>query len=211
MTENKPEIVRLGREHVAQVTDVLCESFFEYPVMRFVVGSGTPDYAQRLSRFVHFIVMTRVTRGETLLGIREPDQLVGSALVSRPGPQPDSVELKQLRQELWALLGGAARLRHEAFAAACAPFQHSTPHIHLNMIGVRPSAQGQGLSRRLIEHVHNLSVADTNSEGVSLTTEIEKNVSLYQHFGYKIVGQTSVAPELQTWSFFRADADSTSQ
>jgi len=56
-----------------------------------------------------------------------------------------------------------------------------------------------------LETVHELSRTDPRSVGVTLTTEVPANVSLYQHFGYEIVGQASVAPGLTTWGFFRAD------
>ena len=31
------------------------------------------------------------------------------------------------------------------------------------------------------------------------------NVSLYQYFGYEIVGNAMFAPEYETWAFFRRD------
>jgi GNAT superfamily N-acetyltransferase len=73
------------------------------------------------------------------------------------------------------------------------------------MIGVRGRAQGEGLGRLLIEHVHSLSHEDSESEGVTLTTEDSANVSLYEHLGYEVVGKVVVAPELTTWGFFRPD------
>lgn len=41
--------------------------------------------------------------------------------------------------------------------------------------------------------------------GVTLTTEDQVNVSLYEHLGYEVIGQATVAPELRTWGFFRPD------
>lgn len=79
------------------------------------------------------------------------------------------------------------------------------PHLHLNMVGVRQRARGQGLGRMLIEQVHLLSRKDAESKGVTLNTEDANNVSLYEHLGYKLVGHTTVAPELETWGFFRPD------
>jgi hypothetical protein len=37
---------------------------------------------------------------------------------------------------------------------------------------------------------------------VSLTTENPRNVELYRHFGYEVVGQGPVGPGLQTWGMF---------
>jgi ribosomal protein S18 acetylase RimI-like enzyme len=79
------------------------------------------------------------------------------------------------------------------------------PHIHLNMIGVSRAAQGSGLGRKLIDHVHLMSRQDASSQGVTLTTEDPANVPLYEHFGYTVVGQTRVSPTLGAWGFFRPD------
>ena len=73
------------------------------------------------------------------------------------------------------------------------------------MVGVRPVAQGRGLGRRVIEAVHRLAAEDAEAEGVSLSTEDEKNVPFYQHLGYRILGRAEVAPALTTWAFYQAD------
>ena len=200
-------VFRLGANDAAQVVDVLSEAFFDYPVMRFVLAADPADYERRLKILVNFFVEARVLRGEILLGIGHRQSLSGAALVSRPSGPPSPEELGDLRERVWAELGSSARARYHSFAAACAPFELETPHIHLNMIGVRRAAKGNGLGRRLIEHVHLMSREDSGSEGVTLTTEDEANVPLYQHFGYEIVGHATVGWGLKTWCFFRRDAD----
>jgi GNAT superfamily N-acetyltransferase len=199
------DVHRLDPTAVLRVVDVLHESFHDYPVMRFVLGPDAADYDGRLRTLVHFFVMARVFRGETLLGVPGGDGLVGVALVSRPGGSPPPPELHELRSEVWGELGSEAEARYGAFADACGPFQVEAPHLHLNMIGVRHVAQGTGVGRYLLEAVHDLSAADSDSYGVSLTTENPKNVALYRHFGYDIVGEAVVGPQLTTWGFYRPD------
>ena len=75
----------------------------------------------------------------------------------------------------------------------------------MELIGVRRAAKGKGVGRRLLEHVHLMSREDSGSQGVTLTTEDEDNVSLYQHFVYEMVGDATVGCGLQTWGFFRPD------
>jgi len=197
--------VELGEEGVGEVVDVLCESFFDYPTLRFVLGPDPRRYENQLRTLIHFFVMARVLRSEVLLGIGDDNGLAAAALVSRPTGPEAPPELGELREKVWAGLGTAAQGRYEAFGAACAPFQVAVPHIHLNMIGVRRRAQGEGHGRQLIEHVHILSREDSESEGVTLTTEDPANVSLYEYLGYEVVGKAVVAPELTAWGFFRPD------
>ena len=200
-----PAVQRLDAASAPHVVDVLRESFYDYPVMRFVLGRGTPDYPQRLATLVRLFVMARVYREETLLGIHADDELVATALVSRPGGAPPPPEFQALRAEVWKTLGGEAELRYGAFADACAPFQIEEPHLHLNMIGVRHRAKGAGLGRRLLDTVHDMSRSDPTSSGVTLTTEDPANVGLYRHFGYEIVGHAEVGPGLTSWGFYRRD------
>jgi ribosomal protein S18 acetylase RimI-like enzyme len=201
------EVRKLSTEDVPEVVDVLCESFFDYPVMRFVVGAEAADYESRLRRLIHFFVMSGVLRNESLLGIPGPAGLRAAALVSRPGVGASPPELVPVCERVWAELGSAAQARYVAFGTACAPFEVDVPHIHLNMIGVRDEARGAGLGGQLIEHVHFMSTDDPASSGVTLTTENPENVSLYEHLGYTVVGTTSVSPDLTTWGFFRADRE----
>ena len=205
MGESGRKVFELGEDDVGAVVSVLCESFFDYPTMRFVLGPDPRYYENQLRTLVHFFVMARVLRGEVVLGIGGDEGLSAAALVSRPTGPEAPPELGDLREKVWAELGTSARGRYEAFGAASAPFQVAAPHLHLNMIGVRRRAQSEGLGRLLIEHVHELSKEDSESQGVTLTTEDPANVSLYEYLGYQIVGRVVVAPELTTWGFFRPD------
>jgi GNAT superfamily N-acetyltransferase len=211
-------VLRLGAQDVPEVTRVLCEAFYDYPVMRYVVGDQYEDYERRLRTLVHFFVTARVLRDEVILGVMdggaEPEDRSGvlggvnlsaTALVSYPGPRGNPEELATLRDGVWNDLGPESRSRYEAFSAACAPFEVEVPHIHLNMIGVTRAAQGSGLGRELIEHVHLLSEENRASHGVTLTTEDPSNVALYKHFGYEVVGHSHVSSGLETWGFFRPD------
>ena len=199
------EILPREKESVADVVDVLCDAFADYPVMRYVLGPENGDYETDLRKLIDLFVMARDFREEHLLGIRDGADLAAAAIVSRPDGSPAPAEFLEYRQRVWTELGAEAEARYEAFGQACAPFQPEVPHLHLNMIGVRAGAQGRGLGRELLEHVHQLSVADSESHGVSLTTEVEANIVLYEHFGYRLVGQARVSPELRSWGFWRPD------
>ena len=198
----RPEVIRV--DDPDEVVDVLCDAFRDYPVMRFVLGSSRSAYDTDLRTLVGLFVMSRALRGEHLFGVMGDSRLEAAAIVSRPGaPMPPA--LAALREDVWAKLGADARSRYEAFVAACAPFEPSKPHMHLNMIGVRKSVRRTGRARLLLDHVHAFSRADAASEGVSLTTEHPDNVLLYEHVGYVVVGHSVVSNELETWSLYRPD------
>lgn len=201
MTQSEVRV--LGAGEAGEVVDVLCESFYDYPVMCFVLGHDNARYDAQLRTLIDFFVAARRLRGEPMLGVGTP--MAATAIVSHVGVGEAPAELATVRDATWAELGDAARLRYEAFGAACAPFVPDEPHLHVNMIGVRRQAQGRGHGRRLLDYVHEMSREDPVSSGVSLSTEDEANVSFYRHLGYEIVGHAVVGPDLQTWSFFRPD------
>lgn len=198
-------VLRLGEEHVPEVIRVLCDAFYDYPVMRYVLGGHPDDYEGRLSTLIHFFVMARVLRNEELLGTMDGADLAATALVSYPGRGGPPAELLALRNEVWDELGSDSWSRYEAFGRACAPFEVEGPNIHLNMIGVSRASQGSGLGRKLMDHVHLMSHEDASSQGVTLTTEDPANVPLYEHFGYRLVGHVILSPTMGTWGFFRPD------
>lgn len=69
MEDTNLSVTRRGRADVKEVTDVLCDAFFDYPVMRYVLGSRVPEYERRLENLIRFFVMARVCRDEMILGI----------------------------------------------------------------------------------------------------------------------------------------------
>jgi GNAT superfamily N-acetyltransferase len=102
-------------------------------------------------------------------------------------------------------LGEGARARSEALIAVWERLAVPVPQYHLNMLGVRRTRAGQGLGRRLLNAMHEMSRRDATSTGVSLSTEEPKNVFLYQHCGYEIRSHERVTDDMETRVMFRAD------
>ena len=186
-----------------EAVDVLCDAFFDYPVMRYLVGDAGDDYGRQLRLLVEFFSRARHLRGDLVWAVRSEGRISGVANIVCPDTMAPP-ELHEARWQLWAELGGEVRRRYEAFGEATAAFSISEPHYHLSMIGVRAANAGQGIGRRLLDGLHSRSAADSGSVGVSLTTEDPANVALYEHFGYEIVGRAEVG-DFSSWGFFRRD------
>ena len=63
----------------------------------------------------------------------------------------------------------------------------------------------EGSMGQLLERVQAMSRERADSQGVTLSTESERNVALYRHLGYRVVGQATIAAGVETWDFFRPD------
>ena len=184
-------------------TDVLTDAFAGYPAMRFILGDSSGANHDDVRLLVRFFVLARALSGHPILGARDSGSLVGVATVSPPerGSPPEALEA--VRSETWAALGDDALRRYEAFSRAAGQFIPDSPHHHLHMIGVPAAHQGRGIARALLDAVHGLADRDPTSAGVSLSTESPANVPLYEHFGYRLLGDADVGPGLHTWVFFR--------
>ncbi len=195
-------MINLKKENIPEITDVLCEAFYNYPVMKYVLGEKQ-DYDTRLHKAVTFFVSARALRKEPLLGIYNSDnKLVAAATVTLPGEIPSPPELYKLRDKLWEEIGAEEKTRYEKYGSVASTLLPKEPHHHLNMIGVRNAYQGKGLARQLIHQVEKLVSEHPTSTGVSLNTEVESNVNFYLHLGYKLVGKSDVDNGIQTWGFF---------
>ena len=172
--------------------------------MEFTVGPDG-DVAARVRRLIWLFVSRRTKRSGPMYGVLDPHTprgLAGATLLTLP-VEPPPPDLSDLSTATWRDLGDDARRRYDAYAAAAAGvFGALEPRHHLNMICVRRAHAGTGLGRRLLESVRRLSEQDPQSTGVSLTTEMPRNVELYRHFGYEVVGHAQVAAGLETWGMF---------
>jgi GNAT superfamily N-acetyltransferase len=200
----------LPHDRAEEAVDALCDSFHDYPVMRFILGAALnpaepagKDHDARLRALIGMFVAARVARGAPILAVERDGLVAGVATLTRPGEPIAPPSTNPQREATWAALGADARARYELLVEAWEERSIPEPQYHLNMIGVRRSHAGQGLGRHLLDAVHEMSERDAVSAGVSLTTEDPKNVALYQHFGYEVVAHDLVAGKLETWLFFR--------
>jgi ribosomal protein S18 acetylase RimI-like enzyme len=188
----------LSKQNIPEVTDVLCEAFYNYPVMKYVLGDKE-DYDNRLRKLVTFFVSARALRKEPLLGIyNSENKLVAAATVTLPGEIPSPPELFKLRDELWTELGSEEKARYDHYGNVASGLLPKEPHHHLNMIGVRNAYQGKGLARQLINKVEELVSQHPTSAGLSLNTEVEVNVNFYLHLGFELIATATVEKNVFT-------------
>ena len=75
-------------------------------------------------------------------------------------------------------------------------------HWYLQAIGVDPMFQGRGYASKLLRSM--LSRIDEEGLPCYLETLDEQNVSLYEHFGFKVIEESNI-PEttLTNWAMLR--------
>ncbi|MHA1480222.1 MAG: GNAT family N-acetyltransferase [Candidatus Thorarchaeota archaeon] len=75
-------------------------------------------------------------------------------------------------------------------------------YLHLEMLAVEPKFQRMGYAKKLLEPI--FEQLDSEELPCFLQTSIEKNVSLYQYFGFKVVEESTIpGTDVPFWDMLR--------
>lgn len=88
-----------------------------------------------------------------------------------------------------------------AFDAARAKHMGGRPHWYLHLLGVRPEAQGKGLSRAVLRPM--FDAADGDRVPIFLETATETNVAIYKRMGFELLGFTELPGGIPNWEMAR--------
>ena len=199
-TAAPPRVQTLAATRADAVTSVLCEAFFDYPVMRYVLGPQA-DYAERLTRLIGLLTAGRWQRGHPVLGLDDAlGQLCAVVTLTPRGEFDTPPALKALAESTWSALGEDARQRYARLCEAWAATEPAGPHWHVNMLGVRPPFRGSGQGARLLSAALDLAASDPGAEALDLTTEDAANLAFYGRRGFEITGHRRVDAALETWT-----------
>ena len=202
MSQNPARMVDIPASELELATTVLSRAFGEDPLLAYVIGAHEGEKDPRVRKFFSFTCQIRLVLGWPLLGVQDSSGLCAVMGLTVPGPGEWAPALDESYLELKRLMGPEATARFDPYGAWAESKRPSTPHYYVGVIGTTPVAQGKGYGRMLLDSVRALSEADPLSTGVGLDTDSEDNVSLYQHFGYAVTGQT-VLGDLKAWAMFR--------
>ena len=190
------EPVRLTESQIEPAAATLARAFQDYPVFTYVF----PDACERrnelpllLQSFVHYGALNGevYATSPNLEGVAvwmPPDHTSVSSPV--PGISQDALD----RMAYWGRQAGSIRKRHVPSA-----------HWFLMIIGVVPEFQGRGHAGILLAPM--LARIEEQHLPCYLDTELEKNVAMYQHFGFRVVDDTEVAGTgVRSWGMLREDS-----
>jgi ribosomal protein S18 acetylase RimI-like enzyme len=85
---------------------------------------------------------------------------------------------------------GTALPRALQLTSVWAKHDPKEPHWHIGPIGVAPAFQGQGVGKALLGSF--LEMADADGPGAYLETDVDRNVTLYEKFGFRVIGQADI-------------------
>jgi ribosomal protein S18 acetylase RimI-like enzyme len=185
------EVRQLVLSDVAQAALVISQAFVDDPLCTFML----PEQRSRIGTLQKFFRAYGEIYIQNQLGYGIGEPLNGIAFWINPSVPDVSMSLKSLGLFFPLLFThypiGYIKARkilkqidflHHKYA--------SEAHYYLDNIGVLPTEQGKGYSSRLIRPF--LEKADTEKRVVYTDTVTQKNVGLYEHFGFQCMEESPI-------------------
>ena len=196
-----PVVRAARRDEAALLGEVLADAFAADPVFAWLIPPQLRGRPNRLRTF-----FTSMSRGYLRQG--KPCYLTGDASAAALWAAPGAWTMPLSQIVLEAAPNGLAFRRHllralrtqlqiERLHAA-----HSPPHWYLGYLGTRRDRQGEGLGTQMLQEV----LAGLDSDGVPayLESSNERNLSLYERNGFRLVGELQALDHGPTiWRMWR--------
>jgi GNAT superfamily N-acetyltransferase len=192
-TSARIQVVALAPGQARAAAGVLESSHADYPSFRELIAD--PARRRGVLRATFTATARDALRSGVVHAASDGDRLLGVAVWLPPGGFPWSPRRKLRAVPLFLSVLGRAPAAFGRFAAMGRNAERafpSTPHWYLEVLGVRPEAQGQGLGTRLLEPV--LSRADRDGVSCYLETADPANVAFYERLGFRLEGRVQLLP-----------------
>jgi GNAT superfamily N-acetyltransferase len=174
------------RDEAALLGQVLADAFTEDPVFGWLIPPQLPGRGDRMRTF-----FTSMSRGYLRGG--KPCYLTEDASAAAMWAAPGSWAMP-LSQVILEAVPNTLALRRHVLRALRTQVQierlhaaQSPPHWYLGYLGARRDRQGQGLGTELLREV--LAGADSNGVPAYLESSNERNLTVYERNGFRIVGE----------------------
>lgn len=195
--------VGLNEGDIARAALILSRAFQKNPLMEYFV----PDKSRRidvLPEIMKFVVRSGLVCGRIYTS---SDNLEGIA-VCLPSESSD-LSLWQILRVKGVLLTIIKHgkvfgklLSYESFSSKVRDRLAPSKHWYLNVIGIDPVHQGKGFGGILLRSMFNH--VDKEQLPCYLETHEEATVSMYQHYGFEVVGTGAVpCSEVRYWAMLR--------
>jgi len=197
------DLVLLNKSHIKPAAEVLARAFRNYPFSKYFFPDEL-EREKRLPYFFQYFLNYGIRYGESYATSLNLEG-VAVWLTSDNYPMTFGRLIRSVPLSIMFSLGrwGGDRMRYfgeyiDAVHKRLAPFKH----WYLQEIGVDPQFKGKGYAGKLLRPMF----ARIDEEGLPcyLETEDEKNVTLYEHFGFRMVEKSAI-PEtkLTSWAMLR--------
>ena len=195
MTADHPQLA--GPADIDALASTIGDAFVDDPMIRWPMPRATPADIRALFRIVMVVYVE--------LGVVwKIGDCTGAAAWLPPMSTQMFSELEERTRPDINLLTDDAGVRYAEFWDWLGAHVPDEPCWFLDILGVRPEAQGRGVGRWLVEH--GLRLAAAAGLPAFLETGNERNVTYYESFGFRIVDQQQAPGDGPTIWFMQTSA-----
>ncbi len=190
---NEYNLIRLNEKQAKGAGEVLSRAFYDNSLFVYLLPN-LDERSKKLPEIYEFLVNYGIIYGE-VFSISANLEGVAAWLPYWEAEMTIKKALKCGFGELIKSLGSECikRLEHyENYSNRCHKQYANSSHCYLSTIGVDPVYQGKGYASLLLRA--KFSEFDEQNIACYLETNTEKNVSIYQHFGFEIF-EEGIVPE----------------
>jgi ribosomal protein S18 acetylase RimI-like enzyme len=196
-------LIEVDKAHIGPAVKTLSRAFQGYPLIQY----SYPDAALR-EHVSHYFFVAAVRYGIRYGVVHATSpEFEGVAVWMPPGgfPMTFGRVLRSVPLSVMAgfLLAGGGRMYNvsnylDTMHKRLTPFRH----WYLEAIGVSPESRGKGFAAVLVRSM--LAIIDEEGLPCYLETMDEKNVGIYERFGFKVIEESQVpGTPLFTWAMLR--------
>jgi len=197
-------LYRVQKGDVMRASKVLADAFQHDPLWNKIC-EREPDLKKRLSLFFEVSVRYCLKYGE----VYAPSEALEGVMGFVPGKYADMNVWHMIRS---GSMGSAMRIGLNAAKKMAPVFKlvnedrrkHMAGHtfLHLSVVGVATELQGKGFGRKLIDEA--IGKSERERLHLYLETETEKNVTMYEHFGFKLLKKITLPiVDLPMWEMVK--------
>jgi ribosomal protein S18 acetylase RimI-like enzyme len=196
-------VIKSSIKDINKAARVMSEAFFDEPMSVYAF----PDIGQRQSKshyFYEFILRYSFHLGHVFVTSNNIEGLAAWLFLNKVSSSIwDMVRSKAIipllrmginaNRRMWPYFNILEK-RHRELV--------KTPHWYLILLGVAPEYRKQGYASHLLREM----LSNIDHEGIPcyLETDTEENVSLYQHFGFRVIEEIKVpSTDFRVWAMLR--------
>lgn len=183
---NINDLYKLEKKDINKSAEVLSDAFYDYPVFKHILGKR--HNKENINIITKFIIKYAILYGEAYASSH---QMEGIILFSDFKDYKFTL-FRALRCGALSLirLGKESAKRFNEYDELNLKIHKKNikePHQYVIGIGVNPKKQGQAFGRKLLTSF--IKVAEEKNQPCYLETHGEKNVAIYEKYGFKVVSR----------------------
>lgn len=184
---------------------MLAYTFAAQPTIDYLFRVAGDRKRQVTHLYLRLLLDMLVATGQPLLAVMLEDRVIGLAAIYEPKVKASVWGGLRLLLRLTLGAGLPAVWRLLRLMMAIEPHYPTAPYYHLVMLAVHPDFQGRGFGRQLLDRIHALSESHPTSTGVWVETDTQKNILMYEHFGYSLQEQLKFSDAFELSLLFRSN------